>query len=396
MAAQQDKMAVTLPDMPPEILLAIFQWLRPEDVVALPRVCSAFRDLVQTNRRTICHGLYLNIMDTPADMSLDWEREVRDMVVLGVISRQKHGLKRAFQLPFVCEAVPRLLKNASASSEPVHSSSTHVLSRNAKFVKKVFEGLDMRRTFMQRSVIFERTRDQRSAPAPRLFRPPVEPTTHFPPKVEHQQSAKLHCLYGRPITQLGHQKLDQVYPFARSKVYDLRQYTRLTRWGPFMDDVTGRVDWEKVEAVMVVLGHNMSLHQPTYGCLPCPLWELPFSGSWPNSYKASPGATLSELDARDPYGVTGCWCRVVCHMDYNDFFTYNFGFGLGFNANTTAPRQALNTNEATRLMQMQFEVTAVEPPGDEDGQELPVVHFEGTSHPLDEIQERHFKLRGKH
>lgn len=97
-----------------------------------------------------------------------------------------------------------------------------------------------------------------------------------------QASAKLHCLYGVPIDKilpripysiLRHDSgLAEEQPsfctrsrmagatthiFARSKVYDLREYTDHTLWGPFMNDGSQRVDWEKVEAVMVVLGFNL-------------------------------------------------------------------------------------------------------------------------------------------
>ena len=76
-----------------------------------------------------------------------------------------------------------------------------------------------------------------------------------------QLSAKLHCLYGVPScadrlhstsTETFH-----TYPYAISKVYDLRNYTTGTHWGPFLDDGTQRVDWEFLEAIMIVLGYNI-------------------------------------------------------------------------------------------------------------------------------------------
>ena len=30
------------------------------------------------------------------------------------------------------------------------------------------------------------------------------------------------------------------------------------------------------------------------------------------------------LDARDPYSVSGTWSRVVCFLDYNDLYNFNF------------------------------------------------------------------------
>ena len=47
------------------------------------------------------------------------------------------------------------------------------------------------------------------------------------------------------ILQLACRRSSRMYPFACSKVYDLRQYSARTMWGPFLDDCSMRVDWEK-------------------------------------------------------------------------------------------------------------------------------------------------------
>jgi hypothetical protein len=77
---------------------------------------------------------------------------------------------------------------------------------------------------------------------------------------ERQLSARLHCLYGVPILRKGAcsgSHCSITYPIACSRVYDLRNYTANTHWEPFMDDSSLNVDWEKVEAVMVVIGYNL-------------------------------------------------------------------------------------------------------------------------------------------
>lgn len=252
-------------------------------------------------------------------MNLDWESELHDLVRLGIVRQRPDGPEKVYhhqgvilfswtslanqpqrsQLSFVYETVNRLLKNASPTTHLVSGSSTHSPSRNAHLLNEIFEDESMREAFLQRSFLFERVRNEHSYCTRTADRP----------SEEHQQSAKLHCLYGKPILNVGRLRSDRTYPFACSKVYDLRQYTQLTKWGPFMDDDTDRVDWEKVEAILIVLGHNMCLRRLT-SRMPCFFWATPFSGSWSNSYKASPDVELSELDTKDPYGITGSWCRV--------------------------------------------------------------------------------------
>lgn len=124
-----------------------------------------------------------------------------------------------------------------------------------------------------------------------------------------QLSAKLHCLYGKPILSVGRGRSARTYTWARSFVYDLRMRSRLTRWGPLMNDMSGRVDWQKMEAIIIVLGHNIS-GLGFYSKIFKDIWGFPFSGSWPNSYlppARSLSTPLSSLDSEDPYGISGTW-----------------------------------------------------------------------------------------
>jgi len=76
-----------------------------------------------------------------------------------------------------------------------------------------------------------------------------------------------------------------------------------------MNDGSFNVDWEKVEAILIVLGHNIGsrrLVARIFG----EVWDSPFSGSFANSFMAPPPRDITSLEARDPYGVTGTWYRV--------------------------------------------------------------------------------------
>jgi hypothetical protein len=85
----------------------------------------------------------------------------------------------------------------------------------------------------------------------------------------------------------------------------------------------------------------------------------------------------------------------VCFLDYSDFFHYNFS--MGALVPSYAPRPPLNVGEATRLIIMKIRVTSIEPPGPDDGQELPVVHFEGESQSIDNSMDANAnsELRGE-
>lgn len=213
-------------------------------------------------------------------------------------------------------------------------------------------------------------------------------------------SAKIHCLYGVPIHEV-HRGIVQtegkryslrsdtapLHPYVRSRVYDLRQHTKnqnASFWGPYIANGTQEIDWEKIEAIMLILHHNMSHFARTNEVFcedAIPDWTVPFKGASAYSYRSKkmdiPMNPPMPLEAQDPYNVSGTWMRVVCFLDYSELYDFNFGRDSFVPA--SAPRRPLNKEEATRLITMRIQVTAITPPGKDEGKALPVVHFKGTS-----------------
>jgi hypothetical protein len=313
-------------------------------------------------------------------------------------------------------------------------------SRNVKFLSTHFEespqGKSNVDTILCGSTLF--TRSPSSAQRTRAI------------ESQRQLSAKLHSLYGVPVgpklspprcpfaltvennsliitpAPMASCSMDadddgeseEILPthhYARAKVYDLRTYSDKTLWGPFMNDGSRRVDWEKVEAIMVDLVYNMRrLHQRSDGVIG-PWWgfDKGWIGATRDSYvsKRGIGEDLAEewedmtphsiprevLDhcpprEKDPYGVTGTWMRVVCFLDYTDFYHYNFG-----DPRRSTDVEPLDYDEATRLISLELCATKIEPPGPNDGQALPVVHYVGTSRSMHAIWESNAqsKIKGK-
>ena len=215
------------------------------------------------------------------------------------------------------------------------------------------------------------------------------------PSFAGQLSAKLHCLYGvsigavrktcessPPRYSLRHDTA-AIHPYARARVYDLRQHTEYgTFWGPFLDDGLQTVDWEKLEAIMIILDYNLrrstEIHRQYEGMLE--LQEKPWVGATPHSFispqQSVPMEPTLPVEAQDPYNITGTWMRVVCFLDYTDLYNFNFE---GDQSRSDLRREPINTDEATRLITMKLQATKIEAPGEDDGQELPVVHFHGKS-----------------
>ena len=137
---------------------------------------------------------------------------------------------------------------------------------------------------------------------------------------DRQLSAKIHCLYGIPTTAAGRRALS-AHAYARSRVYDLRNYTEANGWGPFRDDCSIHVDWEMVESLMVVLDYNYGLCCRRGVHKYRPPWLEPFEGVVLEKESIMPNYPLTlvneieiPLDMKDPYGVSGVYSRIVCFL----------------------------------------------------------------------------------
>ncbi|PPJ56550.1 hypothetical protein CBER1_03947 [Cercospora berteroae] len=403
-----------------ELLHCIFTEIEPADLSSLSQSCRAVHSYISGNR-LLHRDLYVRRYDEPeaGKNEPDWEDLVHRRVKLEkLLDTDDRDVKRQ-NLDYIAREINSLVETADKDQEE---------SKNVQLLSDSFMLTDNIDTLLCGSSLFAPGRagdsDQIQAETPEL----------------RQASAKLHCLYGVPVdtvpsrssfySMIRHHRAGlalspslctrsqvssrSTHQFARSKVYDLREYTDETLWGPFRRDGSHRVDWEKVEAVMIVLGFNLRrFTDRSDGRFPL-IWKHPFVGATPGSYKSPPRIAPPEkkdfdedagvirdlalsLDAMDPYGVTGSWMRVVCFLDYNDLYAFNFSERI--------PDDQL----PIRLIRVKLQVTRIDPPGntrprsssgnfdgdetedeeDEEldwsnfeGEKLPIVHFRGTSRSL--------------
>jgi hypothetical protein len=393
-------------DLCHEVLHVIFEHLGPDDIAALTGTCQAFH-LYMQNNNILWRNLYLQHYDDPRKApdgrTPDWETELKELTRVKNIFKAKKVADKTGHVDLVCETAIRLATEADVSDQ----------SKNLEFLRSQFDDSKSRcRTnasvFIHSSTLYSQSPRRRRKPS----------------VVARSQSvAHLHCLHGIRSTPIMNLQQDShmeatslnAHSMARAHVYDLANYCQENKWGPFKNDGSLHIDWEKVEAIMIDLAYNLHLYDTQTSPLRSDLRCEPFDGVQPQSYESvetdisedtdSPEASTSshgsftdaliatmaytasrevdsatipqgldqDLQERDPYGVTGTWERVVCFLDYNDFIRFNFD-PSSRSSDGTLPQQ-----EALRLIRMKVRVTKIEPPGEEDGQDFPVVHFEGRS-----------------
>ncbi|KAF3923804.1 hypothetical protein ABW21_db0200211 [Orbilia brochopaga] len=354
--------AHALMDLPHELIHQILLNLEPDDLATLRVTCSSLNRYIQDNE-VLLKSLFLqNWVDEPVEngpsaLGSTWEKRLQNAVWLQKILESDSPDAKLNDYQKVVETILALLQVGNLEE-----------SKNIVFLTDFFEENKLNvDTLLCRSSLFEAVGDSSRVAADTEF--------------ERQLSAKLHCYYGVPIDPRG-KKRKPTHPWARSKVYDLGNYNSNTMWGPFRADGSGRVDWEKMEAIMIVLAYNMNLTveetDPSFGTV----WKVKFRGAIPYSGPSAEPSLLNEIDspleARDPYGVTGTWLRVVCFLDYHDFHAFNFSSAPPDDGGVI-PRGPIDIPEALRFIKIGIHVTKIEPPGPDDGQDLPVVHFRGVS-----------------
>ncbi|KAI9727464.1 MAG: hypothetical protein M1828_006406 [Chrysothrix sp. TS-e1954] len=345
--------------LPHEILHCICLFLEPQD---LPTLCRTSRQLDNyiKNNRLLHKELYLQHYDPPSEVDrdavYDWVAELQRNVSLKKTLESESMAIKDEAFTNAAATVINLLQQTPPVSSP---------SKNLEFLAGHFENQANIDAFLCRSSLFgeEGLNTQPSATSAE----------------SRQLSAKLHCYYGVPIDPCG-RRVKPSHPFARARVYDLRNYTDGTLWGPFNDDGSQQIDWEKMESTMIVLGYNLRMfNERAQGRSPARRTKV-FTGIAPRSFIPHPSHPLRQqpypsIIDEDPYDITGEWMRVVCFLDYPDLYNFNFSDNIP----SDAARPPLEHEEAIRLITMRLRVTKIEPPQEDDGKGLPRVHFTGKS-----------------
>ncbi|KAH7336270.1 hypothetical protein BKA65DRAFT_538423 [Rhexocercosporidium sp. MPI-PUGE-AT-0058] len=379
--------------LPNEILHNIFKHVDPVDLAHLSTSCRFLNNNIASDGQ-LYRAVYCQILDEPPQElagEIDYEAQLKDLVRYRYILNSAASVEeKTTHLPFIESFTTSLLRTASSHPQ---SSNITLLKSHISSSRPSTTNLE---AFLSQSQTYNRASHSLSH-TQSLTKPSL------PPLSLRQASAKLHVLYGKPILLPRRTHFNPPYPYAVSMVYDLRNYTEQTLWGPYMGDGQASVDWEKLEAVMLVLGHNVESFRNSIGEQMLPrglVWKEGWKGASPWSYRSvdlkgldsdeeeeeeGEGGVEGEVEGQqrreveDPYNITGTWMRVVCFLDFHDLFAFNF---TSPTMPQGTPRPALQTTEAIRLITMEIRATHSEPPGPDDGQSHPIVYFEGVSRSL--------------
>lgn len=145
------------------------------------------------------------------------------------------------------------------------------------------------------------------------------------------------------------------------------------------------MDWEKMEAVMLVLARNLQTFESAAGRALRPLWVSPWFGCQKDSYRGVKlrGKRVEEgveeevdeekrkLREEDPYNVSGSWMRVCSLLSLLPSPYFRF---LGISTNR-AKSQGRNVPRLPRALILQLRTRRP------TGRPTPTAHLHHRSHP---------------
>ncbi|CAN9089616.1 unnamed protein product [Alternaria alternata] len=359
-----------------DVLIRILEELHPADLAACAQTSKGFNEFLKKNK-PLYKTLYLKHFDDPrrrrpTDPEPEWVGALQRVVRCQKVLESANNDLKKDEFTFVATTVSELIATMARDE--------YGITRNQRFVTDLFQHIEQNHNaFLCRSSIFGRTRSAKRKSAE--------------DEESRQLSARLHSLFGFPPSNAG--KIDlSMNTLARTRVYDLRNYTDKNEWGPFRNDRTWRVDWEMIESIMIVIGHNSCFCAHAVSNRLRPPWFGPLDGVIPvangrighevSNYTALIQQPDIPLRMKDPYGAEGIWARIVCFLDYNDLYNYNFSSDA-IKVPSDEPRGALDTDEAIRHIVMDLRVTDVTAPGPFDNPTLPIVHFKGVAKSVDAL-----------
>lgn len=423
-----------LTELSPEILHNLFFFLEAVDLSRLSRTCHLLRDFIARDD-LLWKRVYLTTFDEPRHAPESWQQALQDSIYTDkLLDSQDHDLKRREWL-FLAKQFLRLIMGTT-QARPL---------TNTTFLASQFHHATRRSnasTLLRQSSLFRRCGTPYDDPAESV--------------VARQLSARLHVYSALPLElreseYIEMQGAQYLHPFARSRLYDLRRYKTANFWGPFMDDGSGRIDWEKVQNIYIVLGYGLRmLSERTGNQLGSSVsWGMGLNGSddhemfqglAPQSYRsrtedealrhAGPrlsaaigaeqpkGTEVGEdgvpslewfeehyrdrkeakfqydqavFATQDPYGVKGVWMRIVNFLDYHDLFALNF---TGDPLPEHFERDPVTTAEAYRLILLKLWITDIEWPDENEGQAEDWETVDGSEPSTPGVSQEHDRQSG--
>ena len=321
-------------ELPPEVQLDVLKFLRATDILAFARTCQKARALATPDNVSLWRCAFLHDFDDPAERLAQELRfhdanDERQLVKGGVdwymlLKRRLQVFKALANHEFnsedlthdiIAETILDVLDTASGERTETSPKLSLISSRNMSWIDnssdRSFEkGCNLFIAGYQGSRAHEQDILSVLVPLP-FHRHFTRSVARFDRPPRSDAISRLHVLFGLTKDEEHSRKSMAA---ARRLVYDMSLASPDTDYGPFHLDGSGKINWQLLEAITVVVGRNV--RQCARGVI-----ELPKGLSYALPY-------LTAIDENVPHdwaGVTGSWYGTYCFLDYQDLFHYNLG-----------------------------------------------------------------------
>ena len=286
-------MPATLASIPLEIVEEFLLFLDPLDVATFSQTCKSFYSLVYPPRDNhLWRALYLAqpfddprraltpYLDRPLLENIDWKGSLQAIIRARTVLTNPSKCRPGEQ-----EAILRTLIKMLRDAAPATSSSGNTPSENLIWLAAML-------------------RDG-------AFLTSDAPGSHLLSAAEEQMRARLLVHLG--LTPCDAKSANKAAALAF--VYDLRHYGYDSRFGPYMPDGSGRINWVHVHAIhRAIAMHLVDLDEDEPFVFP----PIPISMSYCQSV-IPPGMDLSR--ERDWAGVEGVWHIAYSLIEHSELIS---------------------------------------------------------------------------
>lgn len=279
--------------LPPEVATQAVVICDANDVAALSRCCKYLHNLIySTSDKHVWRSLYLGSFDDPrlagktdvtpvSEFEFDWKRELQRRVQAQNLLCSANRARRASPLEKF-QALETLVAHLRSLPPIIGVKTTP--SRSVKWFGDVIKGPG----------------------ALPLLTLDSHPTAALTPLIH------IHDSIGRKdedAKSAGNRL--SVRTSARAFVYDLRNYSKSNRWGPFLQDGSERVNWTHIDKIMSVMVMNAEDH---FGLSERTAMKFPRMNL--ESIRPLSAPASDDCRSHDWAGIEGRWTRVISFMDY--------------------------------------------------------------------------------
>ncbi|KAF2868318.1 hypothetical protein BDV95DRAFT_609806 [Massariosphaeria phaeospora] len=368
-------------ELAPELLELILSFLGPRDVVSFGRTCQRANPFIQPRNQLLWRSAFLHLFDDPnhawtllmpaaraknrrRESTWDWFVELSRRLKASKAVCQPSNADLVTNPELAITTFLDIVETASYSF--VDDSEVHTMSLNVDFLERLFATAPNPEKIVHD--YHYRHSETMSLPLHLLTEPnrPITRSMMGRRVAIPDWASRFHIFYG--ITSREEDSI-RAKAAARAIVYDWAVSGPSAEHGPLVQDNSGTVNWQTLEAISSLMHRIFEIARSPHI-------------KTPSGFRNNIARPMDVLDPDDWAGVSRTWLGTYAFLDYRALAQYNFANQLEYPLDLGAYEESCgdlmrleldidNSDELQQDPRLQIRLPYC--------QDLPILHFSGTS-----------------